>query len=196
MPSNFPPNKTPLAREELHQRQLDLRGFRRSDGLYEVEARLVDRKTHDFVTHSDGGKPVPAGHPVHEMGVRLVYDDKLRVHEVSTFTAAAPYAQCPDGGLALQSLTGLQMTKGWGREVRARLAGYRSCTHLQELLMPLATVALQTLSEVRRHRPDATDASGRPLKIDSCYAYGAEREVVRQRWPQYFLTEARPISDE
>jgi len=37
-----------VTRNELHFRRIDIRGFRRSDGLFEVEGRVVDRKPHDF----------------------------------------------------------------------------------------------------------------------------------------------------
>jgi hypothetical protein len=36
-----------------------------------------------------------------------------------------------------------------------------------------------------RSQPERVGADGRPLKIDSCYAYGAERELVRLRWPRF-----------
>jgi hypothetical protein len=64
-----------------------------------------------------------------------------------------------------------------------------------ELLIPLGTVAFQSLSYLHRTRPERLDANGRPVKIDSCYAYGAERELVRLRWPQ-FHRPAGPDSDE
>jgi hypothetical protein len=160
-----------------------MRGFRRSDGLFEVEGRVVDRKPHDFEPIL--GQPVPGGAPVHDMGVRLVFDDHMVIQDVQTFTDASPYEACPAGGLALQELKGLRMTSGWGREVRSRLAGARSCTHLMELLVPLATVAFQSLSALRRGRPDRLDATGQPTKIDSCYTYAAEGELVRRRWPAF-----------
>jgi hypothetical protein len=172
-----------VTRDELHFRRIDMRGYRRSDGLYEVEGRVVDRKPYDF--EPVGGRPVPAKAPVHDMGVRLVFDDQMMVHDVQTFTNAAPYRACPDGGLALQVLKGLRMTGGWSREVRSRLRGARGCTHLVELLIPLATVAFQSLSALRRGRPDQLDATGRPTKIDSCYAYSAEGELVQRRWPEF-----------
>jgi hypothetical protein len=167
-----------VTRDELHFRRIDMRGFRRSDGLFEVEGRVVDRKPHDFEPIL--GQPVSAGAPMHDMGVRLVFDDEMVVHDVQTFTEAAPYELCPAGGLALQELKGLRMTSGWSREVRSRLVGARSCTRLMELLVPLATVAFQSLSMLRRGRPDHLDATGRPTKIDSCYAYAAEGELVRR----------------
>ncbi|MDB5890764.1 MAG: hypothetical protein JWP47_1595, partial [Polaromonas sp.] len=37
-----------VAREEIHHRQVDLRFYGRSDGLYEVVGRLVDTKSQPF----------------------------------------------------------------------------------------------------------------------------------------------------
>jgi len=173
-----------VSREELHFRRIDMRGWRRGDGLYEVEGRVTDRKTYDFMPRS-GSERVAAGETIHDMGVRLVFDENLQVHAVETFTQAAPYAMCPEGGRALQSLVGLRMASGWSKAVRGRLGGARSCTHLMELLIPLATVAHQSLSEVFRTRPERLDATGRPAKIDSCYAYGTERELVLRLWPEF-----------
>ncbi len=184
--STTSPFDSEVTREECHFRRIDMRGFKRSDGLFELEGRVTDRKAIDFVPHS-GGRLVPANEPIHDMGVRLVFDEQMEVHDVQTFTEAAPYDQCPEGGRALQSIKGLRMTSGWSKEVRSRLGGARSCTHLTGLLIPLATVAVQTLSELNKTRPERLDATGRPVKIDSCYAYGAERELVRSRWPAFHL---------
>lgn len=174
-----------VTREELHLRRIDMRGFRRSDGRFEVEARVTDRKPNDF-TPASGDKTVPANAPIHDMGVRLVFDEAMVVHDVQTFTNAAPYDICPEGGQALQSIKGLRIAAGWSSEVRSRLSGARSCTHLMELLIPLATTAIQSMSAVRVGQPEALDATGRPKKIDSCYAYSAERELVLRRWPQFY----------
>lgn len=171
--------------EELHFRRVDMRAWRRSDGLFELEGRVTDRKPYDFAPWH-GDKRFPAGTPVHDMGVRLVYDRDLAIHAVSTFTEAAPYDECPAGGAALQTLVGLRMTSGWSKEVRTRLGGERACTHLMEILIPMATTAFQSLSQVNRGRAERVDANGRPYKIDSCYAYGATRELVRVLWPQFY----------
>ena len=73
------------------------------------------------------------------------------------------------------------MASGWSREVRSRLGGARSCAHLMEILIPMAMAAVQSLSVPRKGRPEPLDAAGRPGKIDSCYAYAAERELVLHR---------------
>jgi hypothetical protein len=171
-------------REELHFRRIDMRGYRREDGLFEVEGRVTDRKPGEFV-HPVPGRTVPMGEPVHEMGVRLIFDERMVVHAIETFTDHAPYLACPEGGAALQALKGLSMTSGWAREVRTRLSGARSCTHLMELLMPLATVAHQSMGALRVQQPDRLDSTGRPVKIDSCHAYAADGDVVLHRWPSF-----------
>jgi hypothetical protein len=173
-----------VTREEIHHRRIDMRGFRRRDGLYEVEGRVTDRKPFDF-RPGGGGDIVPADQGIHDMGVRLVFDSQMIVRDVSTFMDATPYPACLGGGLALRSMIGVRIGGGWSKEVRTRLAGARSCTHLMELLIPMATAAIQSLSPVRNSGPDRLDASGRPVKLDSCYAYGAGREVVRRRWPAF-----------
>jgi len=174
-----------ITKEELHFRRIDMRGYRRSDGLYEVEGRVTDRKPYDF-SPGGGGRPVPANQPIHEMGVRLVFDEEMVVHDVHTFSDAYPYADCPGGGATLKSLKGLRLSSGWAKEVRSRLARANTCTHLMELLMPLATAAIQSLSIVMKDRPEPLDAVGRPRKIDSCYAYAAQRDLVRIHWPEFY----------
>ncbi len=173
-----------ITREELHFRRIDMRGYRRSDGLYEVEGRVVDCKPHEAFLEGHG-RVLRANESMHDMGVRLVFDEDMVVREVHAFTDVAPYPACPEGGRALQAVVGLSMTRGWSREVGARLGGARSCTHLKELLVPMATAAFQSLTMLRLSRPPRRDGAGRPVKIDSCYAYAAAGEVVRARWPEF-----------
>lgn len=177
-------NPAPVGRKELHFRRIDMRGYERDDGLFEVEGRVVDRKPEDFVP-ANGEYSVPANEPIHNLGVRLVFDSDFVVQAVETFTEAAPYRACPEGGRALQSLKGLRIGPGWGKEIRQRLGGGRSCTHLTELLMPLATIAIQSMSGRRKGLPDVVDENGKPRMIDSCYAYASSGEIVMRRWPQF-----------
>ncbi|QGR86218.1 DUF2889 domain-containing protein [Burkholderia multivorans] len=174
-----------VAREPLHTRQITFEGFRRSDGLFEIEGYLTDRKPHDFAPPSSP-RVVPANEPIHDLGLRVVFDLDMIVHEVETFIRAYPYRECPGGGATLQALVGLRIGAGWSGELRKRLPPGDTCTHLREILIPLATAAIQTVNPLRSQTLlDATDASGKPLKIDSCFAYGASRELVLQRWPAF-----------
>jgi hypothetical protein len=182
--SDFDPQDG-LAREEMHLREIDFRGCSRSDGLFEVSAHLVDRKPHDFTPPGDT-RTVPAGAPIHDLGVTLVFDEEMVVRAVRTFIRAYPYRPCPGGGDTLQSIVGLRIGAGWNGEVRKRLPACDTCTHLKELLGPLASAAYQTMTMRRLHLLGKRDDAGRPAKIDSCYAYGATRSLVERLWPEQY----------
>ena len=42
------PLSTPTEREHLHSRQIGLMGYRRNDGLWDIEGHLTDVKTYGF----------------------------------------------------------------------------------------------------------------------------------------------------
>jgi len=179
------PQDEDVTREALHVRQLEFRGFRRSDGLFEIEGQLFDRKPNDDFTPPSGARTVAAGDAIHDIGLRLVFDEDLVIRAVTTSLRAFPYRECPGGGDSLQGLVGLRIAAGWSSEVRKRLPAGDTCAHLREILVPLASAAMQTMQKRRLHLRDAVDASGRPVKIDSCHAYGASRELVMQLWPDF-----------
>ena len=58
---------------------IECRGFRRADGLWDIEGHLTDTKTYDFDTQFRG--TVASGAPVHEMWLRLTVDDDLVIRE-------------------------------------------------------------------------------------------------------------------
>ena len=179
-----------VTRKELHFRKIEMRGWERSDGLYEVEGHVTDQKPCVFTAIS-GGKVVPAGEFIHDMGVKLVIDLEMQVLEVSTFTTAAPYKDCTSAGTALQSLKGQRIASGWSSEVRRLLGGAQCCTHLMEILIPMGTAAFQSLTMIRQAQPEKLRSNGAPAKVDSCYAYAASREIVMQRWPNFYTGPAQ-----
>ena len=65
------PLSTPAAREKIHTRTITLEGFKRGDGLWDIEGSLTDVKTVDF---ANAAKHRPAGTFLHEMRARLTID--------------------------------------------------------------------------------------------------------------------------
>ncbi len=180
-------------REEVHQRRIELRGYRRRDGVFEIEAHLVDTKPFPFQRPLQE-EETPPDTPLHDLWVRLVVDEGLVVRDVVVAADTMPFAVCLEATDTLKTMIGERIGHGWSRAVRERLGGSASCTHLAELLGPLATLAFQSLVLVRRARPEALDASGKPQRIDSCYAYGSGRDVVRRLWPQHYTGRTTPES--
>jgi len=174
-----------VTREEMHHRRIEMRGYRRSDGLFEIEGSVVDRKPHEFRA-PNGDRLVPAGGAVHDISVRLIIDADMVIRDVSTSMAAVPYPDCHGAGQVLDGLKGMRIGSGWMSEVRRRLGGPQGCTHMMELLGPMATAAYQSLVAVRMTRPEVVNAQGRPVKVDSCYAYASHRQLVRRRWPEHY----------
>jgi hypothetical protein len=175
--------KNEIAREELHHRTVDLRFFRRSDGLYEVEGHLIDTKQHALrlllAAHD-----TPPGTPIHDIRVRLVLDADLMVRAAEAHMPATPFAICPGATGTLQPLVGLRIGAGWNKRLRELLGGAASCSHITELLGPMATTALQGIAPQRLATiNDPAQEAQRHAKVDSCYAYAAEREVVARLWP-------------
>lgn len=174
-------NADSVTREELHHRKVDLRFFRRGDALYEVEGRLVDTKTHPFrrllAEHDD-----PPGHHLHDITVRLVLDSELQVQAADADMPSTPFKICPGAARALQSLVGLRIGAGWNKRVRELLGGVASCTHIVELLGPMATTALQGIAPQRIADANGTGAYRR-FQVDSCYSFASGREVVARLLP-------------
>ena len=108
-----------VAREEVHFRRIDMRAYRRSDGLFEVEGRC--RTPSPTIRPGQRGSAGPGRRALHDMGVRLVYDDQLMIPRCIPPPARQPTPKYAAGGLALQSLKGVRMTSGWSRGVRARV---------------------------------------------------------------------------
>jgi hypothetical protein len=173
-----------IQREEVHHRQIDLRFYRRTDGLYEVEGWLVDRKRHPF-RRQLADEDTPAGAPLHDIRVRLVIDESLVVHDATATMTVTPFDICTGAEQTLSPLKGLRIGKGWNQQVRDLLAGAACCTHIRELLGPMATTAYQGLAPLRIAQLNAPEnAAQRKARVDSCYAYAAHREVVARLWPE------------
>lgn len=173
-----------VPRTEHHHRQIDLRFYHREDGLYEVEGRLIDRKAVAFRRQLSQVES-PPGDTLHDITVTLVFDGALQVRDARARMQATPFDICPGAEDTLAPLVGLQMAGGWNKNVRALLKGARSCTHIVELLGPLATTAHQGLAPLRLAQINQPENQAQRLaKVDSCYAYAGERSVVARLWPE------------
>jgi hypothetical protein len=173
-----------MQRELLHVRSIELNGFRREDGLYELEARLTDRKTYDSRRFPDA--ILPAGKPLHDMIVRMSFDEDLLIHEFTAAMEATPYDGCREAEPYFGALVGLRIEPGFLREANRRVAGVKGCTHVRELLQQMATTAYQTVVGVRLQKQNAQEAQAtRPKLLDTCTGYRADGDWVRIRWPEF-----------
>jgi len=188
----------PVARQHLHSRRINLAGYYRDDGLWDIEAHIVDSKTYSYQNRLRG--TVAAGQPVHDMSLRLTLDRHLVIRDVAVGMDAQPYATCSEVLPNFRRLIGLQIGKGWSRKVRAAVGGVEGCTHIMELLHPIATVTFQTMASdyAQQLMGDVAPASGEapeqqadsiPFMLDGCYSWARSGAVVKEEYPQYYQPE-------
>ena len=122
------PLSSAAPREHIHTRSIDCRGYRRSDGLWDIEGHLTDTKTYGFSNHFRG--ELAPGAPVHDMSLRLTVDDRLVIHAVEAVTESGPYEVCPSIAPNFQRLVGLRIYPGFQKQVRDLLGGVQGCTCL------------------------------------------------------------------
>lgn len=190
----------PAAREALHTRRYDFRGYRREDGLFDIEGRMVDTKDYAFPNEWRG--MVEPGEPLHDMIIRLTIDSDFTVHDIAVVTAASPYAICPAITPAFDAVKGMSVSKGWSKNLIATFGGAHGCTHHLEMLRAMGTVAFQTIFgwRMREKRvaggdsgegPADTKPGQRPGFLDTCHALASDSDVVREHWPDFYTGAGR-----
>lgn len=169
-----------------HSRDITLRGYEREDGLWDIEAHLIDTKSYSFPNEDRGG--IGAGEPLHEMWVRLTIDIDLKVHDAEAVTDASPFTDCPSITPVFKQLIGMSIGPGWNRRIKEMMGGACGCTHLTELLGPMATTAYQTLVRARNEYSGSpnNEAKEPPPYLNTCHMLSTDGPIVAKQWPQFY----------
>lgn len=169
----------------LHTRQVQCTGWEREDGLFEFEGRLSDVRAVD----QDGARgnfPRKAGEPVHLISLRITVDPSFTIVAAEACSHQVPYRDCFEIAPAYQQLVGMQIKRGFTKAVKSLFEGELGCTHLTELLGPMATTAFQTLGPAMERRrlargepPD--DPNSLKRLLGSCHGLrrGGQPAVIR-----------------
>jgi hypothetical protein len=171
------------ARQPLHRRAVQVEAFERDDGLYDLDARLIDVKTRPLELVS-GIRD--AGDPVHDLSLRITVDATFTIVAVETGARSVPNPGiCETVGPIYQRLVGLNLLRGFRKAVQSRVGRTEGCTHVSELSALLPTAALQSFGHLVP--PPEPDPSVPPFFIGQCHAYDRSGEVVRRHYPQWFI---------
>lgn len=175
-------------RQRVHTRRIEVEGFRRDDGLFELDASLVDVKDIDYPIASGLRR---AGDPVHLMRVRVTLDAAFTIVDLEACSDRVPYpGSCDTIGPDYRRLIGLSLVRGFRRTVSEMFADVRGCSHLTELLFSLPTAAIQTFASFRRDNEDTIE---KPFQLDRCHALESSTEAVRRYYPKWYRP--RPIGE-
>jgi len=174
------PLSQPAPRAPIHNRTITCQGFRREDGLWDIEGRLVDTKSYAFA--NTFRSEVKAGEPLHEMLIRLTLDEHYTLIAIECASDHTPHRECPYILPNFQRLVGERVGPGWTKKVKALVGGAEGCAHHVGLLGILATVAFQTMGPLLARDRGMTKAgkdAGKFL-INSCHVWREGGEWARQ----------------
>lgn len=184
-PTSLPPAEP---RRLLHERSIKCDGYLRDDGLWEVEAHLFDSKTFDYIEPVRG--PLEAGGPIHDMVLRLTFNDDLIIVDAAAAMAMTPMLACRDVRLHLAKVRGIKVAAGWRKELKTRIGRHDSCTHLMDLMAPAITTLYQTMGMGKdpdgRNSLDRMWATGeRPHFLDGCHGWRLDGDAARTMFPNW-----------
>ena len=176
------PLSKPARRVMAHQRTVNCNGYQREDGLWDIEGHMQDVKSKPIDNPERGGY-VAAGEPFHNLGLRITIDQTLLIHTVEAYIDASPFRMCPGVVGVFKKLEGTRIGPGWQRQSKELLGGVQGCTHLSELLMPIATTAVQTLW------PSAKEdvmQLGAQVMLNTCRTWAQDSEVIKTYLPELY----------
>lgn len=174
-----------VERTSSHTRRIVCEGFERADGLYDIDGWLTDVKGFIFPTLRGA---LPPGELQHGLGLRITIDVDFIIKDVIAVMDATPSDHCLGAAPNFAKLIGLKLVAGFNRTARTVVDGTLGCTHLIDLLGPMATTAHQTIwakkfQHVMR-RP--SDSKSPPQVVNSCRGWADDGPLVANAFPQFY----------
>ena len=174
---------TDVERELRHTRKIRYEGYKRADGLWDIEGHLTDVKSHDNPMKAGVRR---AGQPIHEMWIRLTIDRHMTVLDAAASADAVPYpGGCETIAPSYKRLIGLNLIKDFRKNTKQLFAGVKGCTHLTEMLGGLPTAAIQTFAG---ETPEEDDEGAKPFQLDHCHALETTTETVKRWYPKWHVS--------
>ncbi len=171
-----------------HTRAIQIDAFARDDGLWDIDARISDVKTRD--AHLTSGTR-PAGSPMHDLLLRLTIDTRFTIVAAEAVSEAVPYpGYCDTIGPAYAKLVGLNLVRGFRKQLHEVLGGALGCTHITELAQTLPTAAIQAFAGEVYNPYEAVGENGKPFQLDQCHALRSEGPAVAKFYPRWAVEAA------
>jgi Protein of unknown function (DUF2889) len=177
---------TPVPRPDegavpIHRRSIDYAAYAVDDALV-VVGHLTDARP-----WAEDGSAIAT---VHDLELRVrVHTPDLTITGATAEMFTFPHTECPMIEGAFEGLVGLNVARGYTREVQSRFGGPRGCTHLEHLARALGPVVIQAVTSHRAlavSRGESEDllagagGTGSPWARDSCHVW-AEGGIADQK---------------
>lgn len=180
------PTESSVSRTPLHTRSITSQVFEREDGLWDLEATLIDTKHYDFERRD--GSTHHAGEPVHHMSVCVTVDETFTIVDAYVHYTAAPYGgSCSAIAEDYRDLIGLNLLRGFRHAVRDRFGRTDGCTHMTELCQVLPTLAVQGMgTRMANQRRQRNGQKRKPFAVDGCHALRSDGQVVKEYYAEWY----------
>ena len=175
-----------VSRQLIHTRQIHTEVFRREDGLWDIEASLLDTKGKDFHLASSIRSK---GEPIHHMTLVITIDTQFNVLAAKASSLAVPYpGSCELISSDYSKLVGLNLVSGFRAAVKGLFKGIKGCSHITELCSVLPTAAIQGFAgEILQSRVEETgDSAQMPFQLNGCHALRTDGEVVKKHYKVWY----------
>ncbi|WP_416896939.1 MAG: DUF2889 domain-containing protein [Minwuia sp.] len=172
----------PVKRKHLHTRSIEINGYEREDGLWDMEGSISDYKPVAYgkmEERRDDGM-------VHKMHVRLTIDMDFVIRKAEAWSEITPYEICKEVNPNFSALEGLRIGPGFNRKARERVGGTAGCTHIVELLPQMGTATMQTLWPVIDAMGSTGESERRPSILNTCHSWAEYSPVVEKRYPRFY----------
>lgn len=171
------------SRHLLHSRAINIACFEREDGLMDVEGHLIDLKPFDL--RLSEGRTKVAGEPIHDMRLRLTFNEGLEIVAAEAVMDVPAHHSCLGVVPNYEALVGVRIGPGWLRAARERVRGASGCTHMSEMLQEIGTTAMQGMFG-RSNRARAEGKKGKRIThsvLDTCFGWrrGGELDRLSER---------------
>ena len=113
-------SRNDVAKTLLHTRDVSSKGYIRTDGMFDIEGIITDKKSYD-IPKSDG-TILKEGDPLHKMVVKITLDINMTIIDVSAETLSAPYDICTGANFKIKNLIGEEIGPGWKTKLIKSLA--------------------------------------------------------------------------
>jgi hypothetical protein len=170
-------------RKPMHNRSIQVHSFEREDGLWDVEAELIDSKAFSYIKRD--GSEQKIGQAFHHMHLRITIDSSFTIQDAMAAYDAAPFGEtCSSIATEYRDLIGMNLLKSFRQQVKERFSRTAGCTHMTELAAVLPTAAVQTMSGQRRN---AADPTKRPYQLGGCTAWRLDGPITKELYPQWYV---------
>ena len=153
----------------LHRRSIEYEAFDGGDDL------IIVGHLRDSRPWAVDGRSIAV---VHDMELRVaVRIGEMVITEAGAVMHTFPHTECPGIVDAFGGLVGLNVARGYTREVQQRFGGPRGCTHLEQLARSLGPLVIQAVTSRRAlavSRGESDDLMGdseSPWARNSCHVW-------------------------